>query len=78
MPLEENCQSSTLMELSNRARSNFKILQLGGHIFFNGYFIEDNLLMEKASENLREYLKNIFSRFLAYLKELLFLIILQI
>ena len=33
MRLEENCQSSTLMELSNRARSNFKILQLGG-IFF--------------------------------------------
>lgn len=60
MPLEENCQSSMLMELSNRARSNFEILQLGD-IFFNGYFIEDNLLMEKASENLREYFKKIFS-----------------
>lgn len=59
-PIEKQYQASVLAELSNRALSNFEILQLD-NLVFNGGFSESNSLVEKASEGLRECLKEIFS-----------------
>lgn len=59
-PLENHYQSSVLAELSNRALSNFEILQLD-NLVFNGGFIENNSLVERVSRGLRECLKEVFS-----------------
>ncbi|WP_368885824.1 hypothetical protein [Rothia mucilaginosa] len=59
-PLENHYQGSVLAELSNRALSNFEILQLD-NLVFNGGFIENNSLVERVSRGLRECLKEVFS-----------------